>query len=108
MLSQVLRIGVNYKKMFIFKCILLLVTFKITTGEEFIKHAYKTLGKKTQLLIDFQKLNLQKSLEKLDLNDELPLLIYVHKNDHKLTPHILKDIVQDPEIAKYIVNFSLT
>lgn len=35
--------------------------------------------------------------------DDKPLLIYVHKNDHKLTSHILKAIIQDDEITKFIV-----
>lgn len=65
---------------------------------------YRTLGSKTKLLIDFQKLNFDKALENMQLEDEKPLLIYIHKNDHKLSERILKSILQDPEIADMIVS----
>lgn len=68
-----------------------------------MKHAYKTLGKKNKLLINFQKIALQKTLENMKMEDSTPFLVYVHKNDHKLTPHILKEVIQDQEIAAFIV-----
>lgn len=83
-----------------------LVSFKTTTGDEFIKHVYRTIGKKTELKINFQKINLDKALESMEFGDEKPLLIYVHKNDHKLAQRILKTVLQDDEISGFIVSIS--
>ena len=66
---------------------------------------YRTLGSKTKLLIEFQKANLEKTLESMQLEDEKPLLVYIHKNDHKLSDRILKNVLQDPEISEMIVIF---
>ena len=55
--------------------------------------------------IGFNKVGLEKSLDDMNLADKKAFLVYVHQNDHKLTPHVMKEILQDPTIAAIIVNW---
>ena len=78
------------------------VPFSKTSGDEFIQLALKTLGKR-RLNINFQKRNIENAIDELDMNDELPLLLYVHNPEHALSKKILLTILQDSEIAPLIV-----
>jgi len=78
------------------------VPFSSTSGEEFIKQLAKFTGK-SKISINFQKLNLESTLESMEQDDKMPLLLYIHDNAHPLVKEIIKDVLQSPTIAPLIV-----
>lgn len=72
-----------------------------TSGEDFVKHASKSIGEKT-LLVNFSKNNLSKDIESLDIQTPNPMILYVHDMNNALAKRVLKDIIQNKEIACFI------
>ena len=80
-------------------CLLVVST---TTGDEFIKQASKAINEKT-FLINFSRNNLEKDLAALEIQNQNPLILFIHNATHRLASRVLKDILQNREIACFIV-----
>eukprot|EP01019_Chilodonella_uncinata_P007248 GABU01009252.1.p2 GENE.GABU01009252.1~~GABU01009252.1.p2 ORF type:complete len:158 (+),score=47.53 GABU01009252.1:47-475(+) len=73
-----------------------------TSGDDFIKNAAKLIGEKT-FLVQFSKNDINKDLDDLDVITPSPMLVYLHDGAHPLTRSVLKNILQNKEIAGYVV-----
>jgi len=74
-----------------------------STGDEFIKHASKSINEKT-FLINFSRNNLEKDLSALDILSQNAMILYVHNSSHNLSSRVLREILQNREIACFIVD----
>lgn len=54
-------------------------------------------------MVQFSKNDINKDLDDLDVITPSPMLVYLHDGAHPLTRSVLKNIIQNKEIAGYVV-----
>lgn len=72
------------------------------SGEDFYKQACKSIGEKI-LQVTFSKNNIDKDIAGMTIQGAQPFMLYVHNLNHKLAKRALKEVMQNREIACFIV-----